>query len=57
MMSSLLRAATLVESSSFKAVIDRILRPLFATREVTLSARKVVQRICWPATGITAHSL
>ena len=28
-----------------------------ATWEVTLSARKVVPCVRWPATGITAHSL
>ena len=41
-----------------KAVIDRRLRPLcVATWEVTLSARKVVRCVRWPATGINAHSL
>ena len=38
-----------------KAVIYRRLRPRVATAEVTLSTRKVVPCVCWPATGITAH--
>ena len=40
-----------------KAFIDRRFRPSLATWEVTLSARKVVPCVRWPATGITAHSL
>ena len=31
--------------------------PGVATKEVTSSARKVVQCVRWPANGITAHSL
>ena len=31
--------------------------PVVATWEVTLSARKVVPCVRWPATGITAHCL
>jgi len=31
--------------------------PRVATCEVTLTARKVVLCVRWPATGITAHSL
>jgi len=35
-----------------KAVIDRKLLPGVATREVTLSARKVVPCVRWPATAL-----
>jgi len=30
---------------------------IVATWEVTLRAQKAVPRVCWPATGITAHRL
>jgi len=40
-----------------KAVIDRRLRPIIATLEITLSTRKVVPCVRWPETSITAHSL
>ena len=47
----------LCKNDTNKAVIDRRLRPGVATWEVTLSARKVVPCVRWPATRITAHSL
>ena len=43
-------------NAGFHCVVAAIINKA-ATWEVTLSARKVVPCVRWPATGVTAHSI
>ena len=47
----------MIRTEPNKAVKTADSAPGVATWEVTLSARKVVPCVRWPATGIAAHSL
>ena len=53
---SLLITSIILQSQN-KAVINCRFYPCAATWEVTLSTRKVVPCVRWPATGITVYSL